>query len=441
MKERIKGARLVLPDGVYPDGEVWFSEGKIDRVLRSGITGSSVGVPGSSTGATGPSAEVPGSSTGAIGPSAEVPGSSAEVEWELDGDFLVPGLIDTHVHGAGGFDTMDGTGAALDAVRGALLREGTTAFLATTMSAAPEEILGVLSQLEPHLATKAGAGRAGEDRHSEGSVGAEFLGVHMEGPFLSPKYKGAQAAAGIWPEDSAGAADFVRRIVHDYPGLVRILTLAPERADARELTEACGEGGILPSAGHTSASYDKMLEAAGWGLCRVTHAFNAMPGIHHREPGLLTASLMDDRITLELIADGVHIHPSVLQLVLRLKAETGVVLVSDGTRAVGMPDGEYELGGQHTFVRRGVARLADGTIAGSAFPLLQGLRVLWAAHYPLHLALRAATLNPARMLGIDARLGSLSVGKEATFLRLSPEFDLRQVWLRGEPVLEETLQR
>ncbi|CAA7602239.1 N-acetylglucosamine-6-phosphate deacetylase [Acididesulfobacillus acetoxydans] len=401
---KIGGARLVLPDGVYPDGEVWFSGGKIDRVLRS-----------------------------------RAPGPSPEVEWDLNGDFLVPGLIDTHVHGAGGFDTMDGTTAALDAVRGALLREGTTAFLATTMSAAPGEILQVLSELRARFAANAGAGRAGENfcrAEDRATAGAEFLGVHLEGPFLSPNYKGAQAAEGIWPEDSVGAADFVRRIVHDYPGLVRILTLAPERPDARELIEACRDGGILPSAGHTSASYDKMLEAAGWGLARVTHAFNAMPGIHHREPGLLTASLMDDRISLELIADGVHIHPSILQLVLRLKADESVVLVSDGTRAVGMPDGEYELGGQRTFVQRGVARLADGTIAGSAFPLLQGLRVLRAAHYPVHLAVRAATLNPARMLGVDSRLGSLSVGKEATFLRLSSEFDLRQVWLRGEPVFD-----
>ncbi|MDI6813125.1 MAG: N-acetylglucosamine-6-phosphate deacetylase [Desulfitobacteriaceae bacterium] len=447
---RICHATLVLPEGIYQDGELHFSEGRIDKILKSSLTGLSE----TAAGENGQSGE-----DTTLRRIREEEQGSADfwTEWDLHGDFLIPGLIDTHVHGAGGFDVMDGTSEAIQAVQAALLQQGTTAFLATTMSATPERLFQVLSVVAQSLPPGQEAGGKGQARNagqnsaenygawteeaSLAAAGAEILGVHMEGPFLSPNYKGAQAAEGIWGEDLAGAADFVQRIVGEYPGLLRVLTLAPERSEARELVECCLANGVLPSAGHSAASYEKMREAADWGLLRVTHAFNAMPGIHHRQPGLLTAALEDDRISLEIIADGVHIHPSILGLVFRVKPESRVSLVSDGTRAVGMADGEYELGGQRTFVQRGVARLADATIAGSAYPLLQGMRTLVSAHYPLHLAVKEATLNPARMLSVDSRLGSLAVNKEATFLRLSPDLEVLQVWQRGILVIDNLVER
>jgi N-acetylglucosamine-6-phosphate deacetylase len=180
-----------------------------------------------------------------------------------------------------------------------------------------------------------------------------------------------------------------------------------------------------------------MQEALNWGLRHVTHAFNAMPPIHHRQPGLLTSALTHSEVMIELIADGVHIHPGVLEMALQLKPIGRVCLVSDGTRAVGMPDGNYDLGGQLTRVSQGIVRLADGTLAGSAQPLLHGVRTLVnRVNWPLQKAVHYASLNPAQLLGIDDRLGSLELGKEATFLRLTPELRLKEVWLKGKLVVQ-----
>lgn len=342
-------------------------------------------------------------------------------EWEADlaGDWLIPGLIDIHVHGAGGFDTMDGTDQAMRTLGHTLLAEGTVAFLPTTMSSPPDALNSVLESIH--------AAQGDPD-----AQGAEILGVHMEGPFLSLQYKGAQAGGSLYPSDRNDAAAILESLAKRYPGLIRVLTLAVERPDFAELARVARAQGIILSAGHSNAGYEAMRQAVRLGVSQVTHAFNAMPGIHHRRPGLLTEALLNPDISLELIADGVHIHPAVLELALRLKPAEKVALVSDGTRAVGMPDGTYELGGQLTTVKAGVATLADGTIAGSAFPLLKGVQTL-VKHlgYPLPEAVRYASLNPARLLGIDHRLGSIAIGKEATFIRLDSSLNVKQVWLRG----------
>lgn len=343
---------------------------------------------------------------------------------DMEEDLLIPGLIDTHVHGAGGYDVMDATPESLAAMAWALLKEGTTAFLPTTMSCLPHHLSGVLQNVADY-----GQGELNS---------AEILGVHMEGPFIATEFKGAQAMDSIWPLEREGAAEFLNELLNRFSGLVKILTLAPERPYGRALVEVCQAHGVISSAGHTAADFNQMEEAQKWGVHHVTHAFNAMPGIHHRNPGLLTRALLDDTVTLELIADGVHLHPSVVQLTLNAKAQNRVCLVSDGTRAMGMPEGEYELGGQRTLVYQGLARLIDGTIAGSAYPLRQGLKMLVKElHYPLPDAVRYVTSNPAQLLGIDDRVGSLAIDKEATFVRLSPDFDVKEVWVQGQQVFVE----
>lgn len=342
---------------------------------------------------------------------------------DMDGDLLIPGLIDTHVHGAGGCDIMDSTLDSLQTLAEALLKEGTTAFLPTTMSCSPEQLTRVLQNATDY--------QRGNRR------GAEILGLHMEGPFLVPKFRGAQASELIWDVAQDGSVQFLADLLSKFPGLVKILTFAPERMDGRELAEVCLEHGVIPSVGHTSADFDQMEQALQWGIRHITHAFNAMPGIHHRNPGLLTKALLDESVTMEIIADGVHIHPAVIDLVLRIKSPDRVCLISDGTRAVGMPDGEYDLGGQKTIVHQGIAQLPDGTIAGSAYPLLQGLKILvQKLHYGLPEAVQYATSNPAKLLGIDHRVGSLEINKEATFIRLSSEFKIKQVWLQGRLVFD-----
>ncbi len=343
--------------------------------------------------------------------------------WDMEGDLLIPGLIDMHVHGAGGCDVMDGTPESLQTLAEALLKEGTTAFLPTTMSCRPEKLKRVLQNTA--------------DFQQGHFLGAEILGLHLEGPFIAEEFRGAQARELIWDGAGDGSAKFLANLLCEFPGLVKILTFAPERPDGRDLTEVCLAHGLIPSAGHTAADLAQMELAVEWGVRHITHAFNAMPSIHHRNPGLLTKALLDNSITLEIIADGVHIHPAVLELVLRNKPPEGVCLISDGTRAVGMPDGEYELGGQKTLVRQGKALLPDGTIAGSAFPLRQGLKILvQKLRCSLPEAVRYATLNPAKLLGIDNRVGSLEINKEATFIRLSSDFEIKQVWLQGRLVSE-----
>ncbi|MGI6120236.1 MAG: N-acetylglucosamine-6-phosphate deacetylase [Desulfosporosinus sp.] len=347
--------------------------------------------------------------------------------WDMHGDLLIPGLIDTHVHGAGGSDIMDGTKGTLQNLAIALLKEGTTAFLPTTMSCSPEQLKRVLKNAV--------------NFHQDHFQGAEMLGLHLEGPFLAAEFRGAHAMEMIWERDGDGAKDgsaqFIENILREFPNLVKILTFAPERPDGQELTNICLSHGVVPSAGHTAADYVQMEKAVQWGVRHITHTFNAMPTIHHRNPGLLTKALLDETVTMEIIADGVHIHPAIIELVLRNKPLERVCLVSDSTRAMGMPDGEYELGGQKTNVRQGIVQLPDGTIAGSAYPLRQGIKMLVQKLLcPLPEAVRYATFNPAKLLGIDHRVGSLELNKEATFIRLSSEFDIKQVWLHGRLVFE-----
>ncbi len=323
---------------------------------------------------------------------------------DLQGDILIPGLIDLHVHGCGGADVMDGNPDALTDVATALLQQGTTAFLATTMTAPTSRLETAINRSVAQMLS---------------CCVAELLGFHLEGPCLSERYRGAQKI-------------IAQREAPPINSQVKLITIAPELPEAEAYFTLAEDLGIILSVGHSAASYEQMLSAINRGVSYLTHAFNAMPGIHHRNPGLLTAALIDSRLTIELIADGVHIHPAVLELALRLKSPDNVVLVSDGTRAVGLPDGDYELGGQITHLRDGKLTLDDGTIAGSAKPLLAGVKMLATKlNRPLYEAVRLATLNPARIAKVDHRLGSLSIGKEATFLRLDDNLNLKQVWLRG----------
>ena len=348
-------------------------------------------------------------------PGAKIAGGAVAVDFA--GDYMVPGLIDLHVHGCGGADTMDGSATALAQMAKALLRQGTTAFLATTMTAGVEHLRKVLS--------------VGESWNSTPRQ-AEFLGFHMEGPCISPKYRGAQFAPQTLDILSSAAA-ITRQ--------VKIVTLAPELAAAQPYMDLARSAGFLVSAGHSGASFEQMQQAIEAGVRHLTHAFNAMPGIHHRLPGLLTAALLDHRVSIELIADGVHIHPAVLEMALRLTGSDRVIMVSDGTRAVGMPDGEYELGGQQVRLSRGKMTMPDGTIAGSASSLLAGVRfMMGTVGRPLYESVRMASLNPARLLGLSDSYGCLRAGAWATFLRLDSNLDLKEVWVRGRRVDGSTEQ-
>lgn len=257
----------------------------------------------------------------------------------------------------------------------------------------------------------------------------QIVGVHLEGPFVNVKWKGAQNPAYILPPQPEWLEDWVRR----FPGVIKIQTLAPESEGSLAYIKQLADNGIVPSCGHTDATYEQIIEAADHGLRHAVHTFNAMTPLHHRNPGTVGAVLTDDRITAEVIADGHHVHPAGIKLVTRAKGTHNVILVTDAMAAAGMPDGDYELGGLPVHMTCGVARLkASNNLAGSTLTMIGAVRYLVReVGVTLEEASRMASANPARQLGIDATTGSLEVGKAADFLQLSDSLELEAVWIRG----------
>lgn len=378
----ISGVHIVTPKGVTKNAKIDVSKGRIADIYSSQATSLTDAIP-----------------------------TSDRSEW------VIPGLIDTHVHGAGGHDTMDGKAAALKNMSETLLRVGTTAFLATTMTATDQVLAKALQAVSDYVL----AGHAFTE--------SECLGVHLEGPFIHSDYLGAQKRELVQSANPEKVQDYVK-----WSGnTLRIATLAPELPDAEKVMRVCQAHGIRVSAGHTSATWKQSQQAKALGVTHITHGFNAMRSLHHREPGLIGWALADSSIWLEMIADGIHIHPSILSLVYRLKGAEKMILISDGTRAVGMEDGEYELGDQHVWVKDGCVRLDNGTLAGSRISLLDAVRnMIFQASVPVHEAVNMASIVPARFLGVDKRIGSLEVGKEATFLKLDASWGLKEVWVQGK---------
>jgi len=332
------------------------------------------------------------------------------------GGWVLPGFIDLHVHGGAGCDFMDADEASLRAITRFHARHGTTGMLATTLTASKERL---------DMAIGAAARFMGSPMPY-----ARLLGVHLEGPFVNLKWKGAQNPAHIVPPRLDWLEDWAAR----WPGLIRIQTLAPENEGALEYIGRLNELGIVPACGHTDATLADIRAAAAYGLRHAVHTFNAMRPFHHREPGTVGAVLTDDRIKAEIIADGLHVHPAGLELLIRAKGAGNVILVTDAMAAAGMPDGEYELGGLPVVMKGGVARLRDSdNLAGSTLTMLDAFRfVVERVGVSVSDASRMASLNPARQIGVDHVAGSLAPGKRADVLLLGADFGLRRVWIGGQ---------
>ncbi len=328
---------------------------------------------------------------------------------------LAPGLIDLHVHGALGYDTMDATPEALRQIARFLARHGVTAFLATTMTAPFDAVLAALRNVALTM--------------REGTEGAALLGAHVEGPYVDVERRGCQDATHVRrarPDEYEPLFD---------TGVVRLLTVAPEFPENQELIRFAISRGAVVAAGHTRASYDIMLRAVEWGVTQVTHLFNAMDPLHHRVPGVVGAALSLDALRCQLIADNIHVHPAVLKLAVRAKGVDRVILVTDAMRGAGMPDGTYDLGGQSVTVHQGEARLADGTLAGSTLTLERGVRnIMAAADLPLRDALNMASRVPAQAMGLQERKGSIAVGKDADLIILSDDWNVLLTMVAGEIV-------
>lgn len=340
------------------------------------------------------------------------PGTHEADELDLHGARVIPGLVDIHTHGNSGADFSDGDPDGLRRMAAYLARNGVTSFCPTSMTLPYE--------------TLAAAFKTAERQRAAGAMNcARIAGIHMEGPFFSEKKKGAQNA------DYLREPDFeaFQALFDGCGGLVSIVDVAPELPGAAAFAEKASELCTV-SVAHTDASYDDACAVYASGAKHLTHLYNAMPPIHHRKPGVIGAASEREHVYAELICDGLHVHPSAVRMAFRLFPER-ICLISDALRCCGMPDGEYELGGQQVFLSGGVARLADGTIAGAASNLHQDLLNAIAFGIPEDTAIRAATENPARQIGKEHEIGSIAPGRYADFLVCDDRLELKEVWLGG----------
>ncbi len=332
---------------------------------------------------------------------------------DLSGCTVVPGFIDIHIHGACLADSSSGSTEEIQTISRYLAKSGITSFCPTTMTL-PEETLA-----KAFKAVKECMGR---------EEGAYIHGINMEGPFISHAKKGAQAAEHIRKPD---IAEF-ERLNAICP--IKLADIAPEAEGALEFASEASKACTV-SAAHTAASYDEAKAGFENGFSHATHLFNAMTPIQNRAPGVPTAVFDSDTTTAELICDGLHNHPAVLRMAFKLLGEDRAVVISDSMSAAGMGDGEYELGGQTVYVKEGKATLADGTIAASTTNIYQEFKNLLHFGIDFKSALKACTINPARVAGADSFTGSIEKGKRADLLVLDSELNLKAVFVKGRQIV------
>lgn len=336
---------------------------------------------------------------------------------EVTDGWISPGFIDMHMHGIDGYDTMDGTPESLQAISRALARFGVTTFLATTMTAPYEQLEAVLQNLAQNS--------------REGMPGAQVAGIHLEGPWINPRYKGAQKEENIVPP----RLEAVRRLYELADGLIKVVTIAPEQPESLEAIAWLKERGVIVSAGHTGATFAQASDAVQAGVCHFTHCFNAMTGLHHREPGVVGAAMYHEDLSTELIADGIHVHPAVMKILYRVKTPERLALVSDSMRAAAMGEGTYDLGGQAVHVRGAEAKLADGTLAGSILTLNRAVgNMVTLSGVPLPEAVDMASSTPAAILGLAERKGRLAAGFDADIVILDKAFEAKSTIVAGQVV-------
>ena len=328
-----------------------------------------------------------------------------------------PGFVDVHIHGAGGHDVMEATDDALNAVAKMIASHGTTSFLATTVTANPDAICKSSEGIAKYVGTQ----------HLAADSRAEVLGIHFEGPFISPVRPGVHPLEWI----HLPSADMLAKFIEAAGGHAQLITIAPELLGAMPCIEAARNAGLVVGMGHTDANYEQARAAIAHGVHHAIHVYNAMRPFSHRDSGVIGAVLTSPEVTAELIADGIHVEDIAIRMLLQAKGAAGVILISDGTAATGMPDGKYMLGEMEMTVSGGVCRNPEGKLAGSALTLDRSLRNIVKLGIPLGDALRMLTLNPAKLLGIEFKKGALRAGADADILLLDSALNVAQVYTRG----------
>ncbi|WP_226678897.1 N-acetylglucosamine-6-phosphate deacetylase [Mesobacillus jeotgali] len=383
MKElMLINARVLTEEGIIEKGYIYIKDGKI---AENGHTSS-------------------------------LPQHQAEVIVLPEDSTVVPGFIDVHIHGAGGADTMDATTEALTTMASILPEEGTTSFLATTITQDQKAIMKALVNAADFIS------------HHNNPGKAEVLGLHLEGPFINESRKGAQPAEHIITPD----IELFARMQKASGNNIRLVTLAPEKENGCELISYLADNEVIASVGHSDATYGQMAEAVKAGATHVTHLFNGMRGMHHRDPGVAGAALLFDELKIEMIADGIHVVPEMLDLSIRAKGTDGVILITDSMRAKCLKNGSYDLGGQEVSVADGKALLADGTLAGSILKMKDSLKnMMEYTGISLEEAVKLASENPARQLKVFDRKGSIASGKDADLVVLDHNHEVAMAFCRG----------
>lgn len=336
---------------------------------------------------------------------------------DAKGNYVAPGLVDIHIHGYLGEDTSDANAEGIRKMAYGVAENGVTAFLPTTMTVSKEQIIAALNAVRSLKE---------ESKHWGG---AEIIGVHAEGPFINPSKKGAQAEENILAPD----ADFII----ENSDIITSVTLAPEMdAEHKCIKKLAKETDVLISMGHTDAKFEEAMMAVSDGVSHATHLFNAMSALAHRNPGVVGAAFASDNVSVEVIADTFHINPGLYSIIAKVKGDK-TVLITDCTRAGGMPDGEYDLGGQPIFLKGIECRLADGTIAGSVLKLNHAVKnVLDHTDLPVYEVFKMASLNPAKAILCEERIGSLEEGKDADIIIADENINIIRTIKKGKTIYE-----